>query len=89
MKNEFTPWPRVALAYPHDVELAAEPALACMAPTGDGPYVMPTCDRGIEIAQTFGGTGVANIGVAAYISTATPSRGRRVPKPLAVMGVKI
>ena len=88
MKNEYTPWPRAALAHPHDVEIAAEPDLACMHLPVMGRSVILTCGIGIEIAQTFGWAGVANIGVAAYIKHGGPSRGRRVPDCLAVVRVK-
>jgi hypothetical protein len=55
MKNEFIPWPRAALADPHDVEIADEPDLACMHLSVTGCSVMLTCDIGIQIAWTFGG----------------------------------
>jgi hypothetical protein len=71
MKNGFAPWQRAALAPPHNVEIAAEPDLACMHLLVTDRSVMLTCDIVIEIAQTFGWAGVTNIGVAAYINTAT------------------
>jgi hypothetical protein len=76
MKNEFTPWPRAALAPPHDVDLADKPDLACMHLLVTGRNVILTCDINIELAQTFGGADVTNIGVAAYINTATSPGGR-------------
>jgi hypothetical protein len=88
MKNEFTPSPRAALAHLHDVEIADELCSAYRHLLAKGRNVMLACDIGIEIAQTFGWAGVTNIGVAAYINTATLPGSRRVLESLAVVGVK-
>jgi hypothetical protein len=53
MKKRFIPWQRAALAHPHEVDLADEPALTCMHLPVTGCSVMLTCGISIQIAQTF------------------------------------
>jgi len=55
MKKRFISWQRAALAHPHDVDLADDPALTCMHLALTGCSVMLTCGISIQIAQTFGG----------------------------------
>jgi hypothetical protein len=72
MKDELTLWQHAALAPPHDLEIADELRSAYRHLLAKGGNVMLACDIGIEIAQTFGWAGITNIGVVAYINTATP-----------------
>jgi hypothetical protein len=46
MKNEFTPWPRAALAHPHDVDQADERDPAYMHLPAKSRSMILICDMG-------------------------------------------